>query len=545
MIFIRAALAFLAALGVTVLVLPRLGHLARNIGLLDMPNERKVHNSPKPLVGGLGIVLGLLFSSLLFVPLTYLRGYYAGVFSLVIIGFFDDFRELNHRWKFVAQFFAAALMIYFSHAFLFSFGDLLWTGPVYLGAAGIPMTIFCAVGVINAVNMVDGLDGLAGGISLIAFLSFAFLAYVNNQPELMLLSLALAGAVIGFIRYNWYPAKLFLGDGGSLLLGFSVAFLSIAVTQKEGGLVPPVAALLVVAFPVADAVTVMLKRGVKGRSPFYADKTHFHHILLLLGYCKRSADRTIFAVSGLLSAVAVLGTLYHVREAWLFLVFCLFFVTHFVFSFNFRKILRYRAGLVKGGMPCFYRAVERIGYFSNIDRITGLLNKKALLSNLECELTISRKQQTDLSVLLIDIDHFKRINNLHGRDAGDRVLNHMSQVIRDTIRKTDIAGRYESDKFLLILQETTFAGAVKLAGKISSIVSNMEIRTEGNRSVRLSLSYGAGTADSLTDTAGKLIDSAEESLGVGNEINVGRVRKSESLPYSEMLTKHHSARPAE
>ncbi|MEJ2697189.1 MAG: diguanylate cyclase, partial [Candidatus Sulfobium sp.] len=209
------------------------------------------------------------------------------------------------------------------------------------------------------------------------------------------------------------------------------------------------------------------------------------------------------------------------------------------------KILRYRAGLVKGGMPCFYRAVERIGYFSNIDRITGLLNKKALLSNLECELTISRKQQTDLSVLLIDIDHFKRINNLHGRDAGDRVLNHMSQVIRDTIRKTDIAGRYESDKFLLILQETTFAGAVKLAGKISSIVSNMEIRTEGNRSVRLSLSYGAGTADSLTDTAGKLIDSAEESLGVGNEINVGRVRKSESLPYSEMLTKHHSARPAE
>ncbi len=539
--FIKAALAFLAALGVTVLVLPRLAHLAENIGLMDMPNERKVHNSPKPLVGGLGIVLGLLFSSLLFVPLTYFRGYYAGVLSLVIIGFFDDFRELNHRWKFVAQFFAAAVMIHFSRTLLFSFGDLLSVGPIYLGAAGVPLTVFCAVGVINAVNMVDGLDGLAGGVSLIAFCSFGFLAYINDQPELLLLSMALAGAVVGFVRYNWYPARLFLGDGGSLLLGFSLAFLSIAITQKQGSLVPPIAALLVVAFPIADAVTVMLKRGLKGKSPFYADKTHFHHILLLLGYCKRSADRTIFAMSGLLSAVAVLGTVYHLREAWLFLVFCVFFITHFVFSFNFRKILRYRAGLIKGNMPLVYRVIDRMGYFSNIDRITGLLNRKALLSNLESELTIFRKQRSDLSILLLDIVYFKRINTLYGRDTGDIVLNHVSQVIRESIRKTDIAGRYESDKYLLVLPETTGAGAGKLAEKISATVAETETEVAGGASVALSVSYGIATADNSVDTAVKLLETAEKSLGAKYEINIGRVLKhDESLPYSKLLPKHHS-----
>jgi undecaprenyl-phosphate alpha-N-acetylglucosaminyl 1-phosphatetransferase len=539
--FIKAVLAFLASLGVTVVVLPRMAHLAQNIGLLDMPNERKVHNVPKPLVGGLGIVLGLMFSSLLFVPLTYLRGYYAGVLSLVMIGFFDDFSELNHRWKFVAQFFAAALMIHFSRTLLLSFGDLLSVGPIYLGAAGLPLTIFCAVGVINAINMVDGLDGLAGGFSLIAFCSFSLLAYVNDQPELMLLSVALAGAVLGFIRYNWYPARLFLGDGGSLLLGFSLAFLSIAVTQKQDSIVPPVAALLVLAFPVTDAVVVMIKRAMKGKSPFYADKSHFHHILLLLGYCKRSADRTIFAISGLLSAVAVLGTIYAVPDAWLFLVFCIFFILHFVFSFSFRKILRYRAGLINGSMPFTYRVIERIGYFSNIDRVTGLLNKKALLSNLECELTIFRKEHTDLSIVLLDIDYFRRINTLYGRDAGDRVLNHVCQVIREKIRKTDIVGRYESDKFLMVLPETTGSGAEKLAKKISATVSETKLDVAGDSAVSLSVSYGTGSAGPSIDTAAKLLENAEKSLGAKYEINIGRVLKQdESLPYSQLLPKHHS-----
>jgi UDP-GlcNAc:undecaprenyl-phosphate GlcNAc-1-phosphate transferase len=533
---LRVLPAFLTALTVTVVVLPRLAHLAQNIGLLDMPDERKVHNRPKPLVGGLGIALGLLFSSLLFIPLSNLRGLYAGIVLLVVVGFFDDFRELNHRWKFVAQFFAVVMMIYFSRTSLRSFGDLLTVGPLHLGIAGLPLTVFCAVGVVNAVNMIDGLDGLCGGVSLIASCSFAILAYINSQPELVLLSLALAGAVTGFLRYNWYPSKLFLGDGGSLLLGFALVFLSIAITQKQGSIVPPVAALLVLSFPVADAVTVMIKRAVKGRSPFYADNTHFHHILLLLGYCKKSADTNIFAVCGLLSVTAILGTIFAVPEAYLFLVFCIFAALHFAFSFNIRKILGYRAGIIKGKMPPAIRLVEKIGYLANIDEITGLLNRAALIDNLACEFTVFRKQDADLSIVLLDIDHFKRINVFHGREAGDRVLNHVSEVIRGMIRKTDIAGRYESDKFLLILPETAAAGAARLAEKIASTVSTMKIKIDGEKSVALSVSYGVGVADALTESAEKLISTADESLGGRSPADIGRGRDAgEDLSYTGLL----------
>lgn len=238
----------------TVFILPMLFSVASKIGLLDYPSSRKVHTNPKPLIGGLGMLTALVVSSLLFIRVSELSGFYAGVIMLVIVGFLDDHNDLNHRWKFIVQILASVIMMYYGGDVLFSFGDLLSLGPINTGIFTIPVTIFCTVGVINAINMIDGLDGLAGGISLVAFISFAILSYLNGQVELMLLSIALSGTVIGFLRYNWYPSKLFMGDAGSLFLGFALAFLSIAITQKDNSLVPPVVPLLILAIPIVDTL---------------------------------------------------------------------------------------------------------------------------------------------------------------------------------------------------------------------------------------------------------------------------------------------------
>jgi UDP-GlcNAc:undecaprenyl-phosphate GlcNAc-1-phosphate transferase len=270
-----------------------------------------------------------------------MRGFYAGTGILGIIGFLDDFRELGHQWKFIAQIFSSLFMIYLSDTTLYTFGDLFSLGAIYLGKYTIPVTVFCVVGVINAINMSDGLDGLAGGISFIAFISFAVLSYLNDQAELTLLSLALSGAVLAFLRYNWYPSSLFMGDAGSLFLGFSLAFLSIAVAQKIGGIVSPVAPLLILTVPIVDTITVMLQRTLKGRNPFYADRYHLHHIFLRFGFDKKRTVQVILLISSLLSVTAIAGTVLRIPDYYLFLIFSVYFVAYLISSFHIKEILRF------------------------------------------------------------------------------------------------------------------------------------------------------------------------------------------------------------
>ncbi len=340
-------MAFVVSLMVTILILPKLSIFASRIGLLDYPNKRKVHNIPKPLIGGLAMLIALFISSILFIPVTNLIGFYVGVITLVIMGFLDDFRELDHRWKFMVQILASIFMIYLGNTVLLSFGDFLSFGPFNLGSFAIPITVVCTVGVINAVNMIDGLDGLAGGVSLIAFVSFAILAYINKQAELMLLSIALSGAVIGFLIYNWHPSKLFMGDLGSFTLGFSLVFLSISITQKNNSIVSPAAALLILAVPIVDTVTIAIKRIIKGKNPFTADKNHIHHMLLRYGLSKKTTVKTILLLSVIFSFFSVFGTIYKIPDYYLFLMFLIFFITYFAYfvsSFYIKEIYKFKYG---------------------------------------------------------------------------------------------------------------------------------------------------------------------------------------------------------
>ncbi len=331
---LRIVLIFIISFFLSALIIPRLAHIAERIGLIDFPDRRKIHKKPKPLVGGVGMIMALSITSLFFFPLSRLRGFFSGLIILTIVGFLDDYREIGHYWKFIAQAMAVACIVLLSNTILFSFGNLFSTGNIDLGIFAIPLTFFCIIGVINAINMIDGLDGLAGGISLLSFLSFAVLSYLNGQIELLALSTGLSGVVLSFLLYNIPPAKLFMGDAGSLSLGFSLAFLSIAITQKEGSLVPPVAALMILALPIVDTVTVMTRRLLMGKSPFYPDKTHIHHRLLDMGRTRKETLYIILGISLLMNIIAVTGTILRIPEYYLFMIFAVYFFISVFFFFT-------------------------------------------------------------------------------------------------------------------------------------------------------------------------------------------------------------------
>lgn len=331
----------------TAIILPQLSSIAPKIGLIDYPNKRKIHNTPKPLVGGIAMFLSIIICYLFFISSSEFNGFLAGLILLAAIGFLDDYKELNHRWKFLAQILATIIIMSVSKTYLLSFGDLLNTSPINLGIFTIPATIFCVVGVINAINMIDGLDGLAGGVALIAFLAFSVFSYLNGYQEMFFLSLVISGAITGFLIYNWHPAKLFMGDTGSLILGFSLAFFSIELTQESNTKIPPVVPLVVLALPITDTVVVMIKRAMMRKSPFYADKNHFHHILLKMGFPKKTTVKIILSISSIFALIGISGVLFQIEEHILFMIFLLFFFLYFLSSFYIKTIFRMKLKLLK------------------------------------------------------------------------------------------------------------------------------------------------------------------------------------------------------
>ncbi len=326
---LKVILVFLTAHFSALFILPKLANIAQRIGLVDAPNARKIHKTPRPLVGGIGMIISATFSALLFIPIKGLRGFFLGLALLLLIGFLDDFREVGHRQKFLAQIAATALLMYFSKVSLHSFGDLVGLGDIDLSWST-PLvwavTVFCVVGVINAVNMADGLDGLAGGAAFLAFLTFAIHSSLIGDDSLMLLNLAMAGAVLGFLKFNWFPSAMFMGDAGSLCLGFSLAFMALALTQGEGVRVSPVVPLLVLAVPITDTVVVMIRRIFRGVSPFKADQIHLHHILLRYGFGRVDAVKILLLLSVLLCLLSLLGPLNGFSDKSLFAVYLLYAV---------------------------------------------------------------------------------------------------------------------------------------------------------------------------------------------------------------------------
>lgn len=268
--------------------------------IVDSPEERKIHRVAKPRLGGIAICMGLLFSILCFCQVTpAVRGILAGGLLLFWAGVMDDLKGLSARQKLTGQVLSAAVAVAVGGLTISNLGNLFGFGDLILPPwIGVPFTIFAIVGMINAINLFDGLDGLAAGVSIIALSIFIVFALFTGNRLVVTLGAGLLGALLAFLKYNFYPARIFMGDAGSMLCGFCLACLAIVLTQAPNSspdLVSPALPVLVLGLPIMDTLWVMGRRLGYGRNPFAPDKTHLHHRLLQLGFSHLAVVLTIWA----------------------------------------------------------------------------------------------------------------------------------------------------------------------------------------------------------------------------------------------------------
>lgn len=286
-------LASLIALSITTACMPGLQRWAAKVGLTDRPGARKVHSVAVPRVGGIAMAAGILVPTLFAVPLSpAIGGFLAGVLVLLIFGVWDDRVDLDYRWKFLGQFLAVTLCIVVGHV---QITELTLDRPILLpdGLSWL-LTFGFLVGVTNAVNLADGLDGLAGGLSLLCLCAIAVFGAICGNRPVTAIALIESGAILGFLRFNTHPARVFMGDGGSQVLGFSIGTLAILATQGDRTALSAALPLLLLGLPIVDTLTVMLRRALEGRSPFSSDRGHLHHRLLDLGFAHHEAVVLIY-----------------------------------------------------------------------------------------------------------------------------------------------------------------------------------------------------------------------------------------------------------
>ncbi len=290
---------FMTALFAALIIVPFLRMWALDQGSLDLPDERKLHDTPMPRLGGIAIFLSFLLAIIVYVPVTpVVRGFLAGGLIIFITGLVDDLTELSAKRKFVGEVAACLVAIGLGDLWLSNLGNLFGFGEIILPIwLGVPFTVFAVVGVINAINLIDGLDGLAGGVSLMALAAFFPLGLIDGDQQVIMLTAALAGGLLGFLKYNFYPARIFMGDAGSLTIGFVLGFLAVLTTQQSTSTISPMVPLMILGLPLLDTIWVMTRRILLRESPFSPDRTHLHHKFLDLGFEHRFTVVIIYTLT--------------------------------------------------------------------------------------------------------------------------------------------------------------------------------------------------------------------------------------------------------
>jgi len=273
----------LLSMAVSMAIIPVMIRLAPRLGMVDKPSKRKVHTVPVPRVGGVGIVVGALLPMFIWLPMNDLMiSFLFGSLVLFVFGVWDDIAELGHYVKFTGQIIAVIAVVYFGDLWVAHFPFIgVDTIPDYIGK---PFTVMAIVGTINAINHSDGLDGLAGGESLLSLAAMAYLAYLFDSDTVLVIAFATIGGIFGFLRFNSYPAKVFMGDGGSQFLGYVLGFLVVYLTQVSNPVLSAALPVLLLGLPIADILAVFYLRAKSGMNLFRATKNHVHHRLLGLGF---------------------------------------------------------------------------------------------------------------------------------------------------------------------------------------------------------------------------------------------------------------------
>lgn len=287
--------AAILSMSVTMLLIPLLIRHASRLGLMDTPDVRKVHTKPIPRAGGIAMGVSVLLALFFWAsPSAYMWAYFGSLAVILAFGIQDDRLNLSPVWKFFGQGLATLIIMFIGGLMIRWF----FTGEdhqIFVWIS-VPLTLLTIIGFTNAINLSDGLDGLAGGMSVMCLVGVLLMALSSHNAEISIMSAASLGAVVGFLRFNTHPAQIFMGDAGSQLLGFSIAILAISLTQHID--VPYSAAmpLLLLGVPVIDTLLVMIRRIIAGKSPFKADRTHFHHRLMSFGFLHHEAVMVIYII---------------------------------------------------------------------------------------------------------------------------------------------------------------------------------------------------------------------------------------------------------
>ncbi|MDR1089102.1 MAG: undecaprenyl/decaprenyl-phosphate alpha-N-acetylglucosaminyl 1-phosphate transferase [Coriobacteriales bacterium] len=315
-----AAVGLIALVG-TVAATPLVMRLAWRVGAIDYPDGRRINTRPIPRLGGVAVFIGLSLAlgfvvvvNGLYPDLLDIRGlnrdinYYGvgvALFVMFAIGLIDDLYQIKPIIKFLGQCVAAIIAcasgVLFSH-----FLNPLGSGVIDIGIVAYPFTVFYLVAFANIINLIDGLDGLASGLVAICAAALFFLSFSRGGMDAAIVAIALIGACVGFLFFNFYPARVFLGDSGALLLGFSLGLVSLFGVVRATALVSLLIPVVIAGIPVIDTFTSIVRRLRSGQSVFSADKEHAHHRFINLGFSQRTTVLIIYGLSIVLALLAIL-----------------------------------------------------------------------------------------------------------------------------------------------------------------------------------------------------------------------------------------------
>lgn len=306
---VKLILCFSLAFGVSLAATPLVKMLAYKIGAVDVPKDaRRVHDHPIPRLGGLAIFYGFLISIMCFAVVEgELRGILLGALVVVAMGIVDDVKQLSAKIKFAVQILVAVIVV--AHGVTIKYisvpSFIVESGILPLGALSIPITIIWIVGVTNAVNLIDGLDGLAVGVSSIATFSLFFIAILASEMEVAIITAALAGACLGFLPYNFNPAKIFMGDTGSTFLGYMLSVICIQGLFKGYVVISFIIPFLILGLPIFDTAFAIVRRMWNKKPIMSADRGHLHHRLMDMGFSQKQTVAILYVIASILAMSAV------------------------------------------------------------------------------------------------------------------------------------------------------------------------------------------------------------------------------------------------
>ena len=296
---------FLLAMFVSFVLTPYIKKLAFKIGAIDKPDRRRVHTRIMPRLGGVAIYIAFVLATIASLELTKdIIGILLGSLIIVIVGVLDDKYQLPAKVKLLGQILAACVLVAFGIRIEWVNNPL--GGYFYLEYLSIPVTIFWVVSFTNVVNLIDGLDGLAAGVGAIASLTVGLVAWQFGYYYIAVLASALCGAIVGFLRYNFNPASIFMGDTGSMFIGYMMAAISVFGAVKTAATVALIVPAITLGLPIMDTAFAIMRRYSNGRPIFAPDKGHLHHRLLDRGYNQKEAVLLMYGITAALCIGAVL-----------------------------------------------------------------------------------------------------------------------------------------------------------------------------------------------------------------------------------------------